>query len=267
MVDSALLSLPRTSTNQIDDISPVNLLQTLITTRHLFRVLLKHSRAFIACRLTCRRLEGFRMSAQRYERVCTLRPTVPLPRTPNPTTILNTDWLTHQVSESDQDDTPLTPTAPQHDTHRTPSSPPPSFRSHASSPSCRRLLESEDPIAIDAERTLNDTFDDGSDSEDGGAGEDRQRLIRSNDTPLAVTERPNSDERPALPRTVTTLPPSSTPAALGAALSAPTRRPTPFNPSRNDGVFANLDAKPERGEKLDEQPPVRPSATVRPSQR
>jgi len=33
----------------------------------------------------------------------------------------------------------------------------------------------------------------------------------------------------------------------------------------NDGVFANLDAKPERGEKLEEQPPVclflRPSST------
>ena len=148
----------------------------------------------------------------------------------------------------------MTPTSP-HDTQNTPSSPPPSFRSRASSPSSRRLLGSENPITTDAERTLNDTFDDGSDSEDDNAGDDRQRLMHNNSS-QATTGPQDSGDRPALPRAVTTLPPSSTPAALGAAITAPTRRPAPINLSQNDGVFANLDAKPERGEKFEEQPPV-----------
>lgn len=168
---------------------------------------------------------------------------------------MNADDLNYQVSEDDRDDATATHSI-SYNTQHTPPSPPPSFRSHASSPSSRRLLDSEDPIATDAERTLNDTFDDGSDSEEEDAGDDRQRLMRSNTT-QATTEQPDNGERPALPRTVTTLPPSSTPAALGAALATPTRRPAPFNQSQNDGVFANLDAKPERGEKLEELPPVR----------
>ena len=134
-------------------------------------------------------------------------------------------------------------------------SPPPSFRSRASSLSSQQLLTSQDPITADAERTLNDTFNDGSDSEEENGPDDRQRLMRSNTTQPLV-EQQNSEDRPALPRTVTTLPPSTTPAGLGAALAVPTRRPASFNPSQNDGVFANLDAKPERGEKLEEQPPV-----------
>lgn len=32
--------------------------------------------------------------------------------------------------------------------------------------------------------------------------------------------------------------------------------------SANDGVFANLNAKPERGEKLEDHPPVRSSALL-----
>ena len=195
------------------------------------------------------------MSSQRYERVCIARPPTPLPSISTSTILSSTNMLSHQVSESDQDDSPMTPVNPQ-DSQPTPSSPPPSFRSHAPSPSSQRLLESEDPITTDAERALNDTFDDGSDSEDENTGDDRQRLMRNNTTQLATAQQDNG-ERPALPRTVTTLPPSSTPGALGAALAAPTRRPAPFNPSRNDGVFANLDAKPERGEKLEELPPVR----------
>lgn len=59
-----------------------------------------------------------------------------------------------------------------------------------------------------------------------------------------------------LQRTVTEFP-GATPAGVrysnvipGAAL------PSQFA-SANDGVFANLNAKPERGEKTEEQPPVR----------
>ena len=122
-------------------------------------------------------------------------------------------------------------------------------------------------MTTDAERTLNDTFGDGSDSEDEDAADDRQRLMRGNTTQTVTGQREESQDssgRPVLPRTVTTLPPSSTPGALGAALAAANRRPAPFNPSRNDGVFANLDAKPERGEKLEELPPVCHSFLVQP---
>ena len=195
------------------------------------------------------------MSSQRYERVCRLRPVVLRPSSFHSKAEIDADGIYYQISEDDRDDATVTPTIP-HDTQHNSPSPPPSFRSYASSPSSRRLLDSEDPIATDAERTLNDTFDDGSDSEGEDAGDDRQRLMRHNTT-QADTEQRENGERPALPRTVTTLPLSSTPAALGAALAMPTRRPAPFNQSQNDGVFANLDAKPERGEKLEELPPVR----------
>ncbi len=170
----------------------------------------------------------------------------------------STDLSCIQVSGNDQDDTQMTPNTPLHDVPNTPSSPPPSFRSRPSSPSSRHLLASHDPLASDADRTLHDTFDDGSDSENENPEDDRQRLMRSNTNHTIQEQRQNGD-RPAIPRTITTLPPPTTPAALGAALNVPTRRPASFNQPQNDGVFANLDAKPERGEKLEEQPPVRPS--------
>lgn len=63
--------------------------------------------------------------------------------------------------------------------------------------------------------------------------------------------------RPSLPRSITQFPgavPSITPnVPARPAGGAPF---VSFSHS-NDGVFANLDAKPERGEKIEEQPPVR----------
>ena len=140
-----------------------------------------------------------------------------------------------------------------HDRQQSPASPPPSFRSRTSSPSSRRLLTSDDPIATDAERTLNDTFDDGSDSDGEGRGEDdRQRLMRSNTTASTAGSRslhpvqpiPASQPAPEAPRSVN-LP--ARPPATNHSFSS-------FQ--NNDGVFANLSAKPERGEKTEEQPPV-----------
>lgn len=143
-----------------------------------------------------------------------------------------------------------------------PSSPPPSFRSRASSPSSRRLL-SEDPVATEAERTLADTFDDGSESDEEcqNNGDDRQRLMRSNTIQSNTDQRAVYDgDRPNLPRTVTRFPGGEVPPV---AFNVPARPYTTAPPSSlshsNDGVFANLNAKPERGEKLEEQPPVRPS--------
>ncbi|KAL2039495.1 hypothetical protein N7G274_007767 [Stereocaulon virgatum] len=159
-----------------------------------------------------------------------------------------------RVSANDQDDaleySPRT-SRPE----PTPSSPPPSFRSRASSPSSRHLLSS-DPIASEAERTLADTFDDGSDSDDDGNNEedDRQRLMRANTAQSECENRVVYDgERPDLSRDATRFPIATSPAT-----SRPVRPVggAPFSSfSHNDGVFANLNAKPERGEKLEEQPP------------
>ena len=146
-----------------------------------------------------------------------------------------------------------------YDSQPIPSSPPPSFRSRASSPSSQHLI-SQDPIASDAERTLADTFDDGQASDDEGdnEGDDRQRLMRRAST---VQEQENSSANWSTVR-------QTQPISGGQANSAIANVPVPsvrapssgtayatFS-SSNDGVFANLDAKPERGEKTEDQPPV-----------
>lgn len=210
------------------------------------------------------------MSSQRYERVsiarcsayrCFLKPL---------RTILK---VLVQVNAQDDDDAPPS-IAQQH----TPSSPPPSFRSRSVSPSSRHLLR-DDPLHRNStDQTLADAFDD-SGSEAGDEPDDRQRLMRAQPDPWSGTD-PNH-----------TSPAETAGAGAGAASSfganndvqtqsnpAPTRAPTralqrsstilPFfggtsssNSNRhisssNDGVFANLAAKPERGEKNEDMPPV-----------
>lgn len=162
-----------------------------------------------------------------------------------------------RVSSNDEEDCQETSQRPSN-TETTPSSPPPSFRSRASSPSSRHLL-SEDPITTEAERTLADTFDDGSDSDDEGhnEGDDRQRLMRANTHQSESEERVLHDgDGPNLPGAVTRLPIVVPPVSSNTP-ARPYTGATPFSTfsHSNDGVFANLSAKPERGEKLEEQPP------------
>ncbi|CAL3971789.1 unnamed protein product [Diplocarpon coronariae] len=149
-----------------------------------------------------------------------------------------------RVSANDAE-SPISPTRP--------SSPPPSFRSRASSPTSRLTLSS----AVDQD--LADTFDaDGSDSDEENTGDDRQRLMRGSPT--------SSSSPPREQRDVTTTPTAEAPRPLVQ------RRPTQFpvyavppppangrvygGGSGSDGVFANLSAKPERGEKVEEHPPT-----------
>lgn len=62
--------------------------------------------------------------------------------------------------------------------------------------------------------------------------------------------------RPAvLQRTVTEFP-GVTPAGVRQSIVPGAAVPNQYT-AANDGVFANLNAKPERGEKTEEQPPVR----------
>ena len=130
-----------------------------------------------------------------------------------------------------------------------PSSPPPSFRSRDSSPTSRRLL-AQDPLSNNANQDLADTFDDGADSDAENDGDDRQRLMRADpntastngsdvgSTPTATLSPPRVERR------VTELP-AFRPSPRGQA-PAPT----------NDGVFANISAKLNPGEQLEEKPPV-----------
>ncbi|KAL9111706.1 MAG: hypothetical protein Q9227_003981 [Pyrenula ochraceoflavens] len=141
------------------------------------------------------------------------------------------------------DDSEIAPPTPQSNPP-VPSSPPPSFRSRASSPASRHLL-SEDPLSTEAEQNLADTFDDGELSDGEEVVDDRQRLMRADpEMPNAVPEGSTTPRAPGIQRRVTELPAFTPPAG--------SRGPRPVN----DGVFANLAAKPEKGEKLEELPPT-----------
>lgn len=144
-----------------------------------------------------------------------------------------------RVSANDED----TPTSPQ-----IPNSPPPSFRSRASSPTSRHNAE--------VDQNLADTFDaDGSDSDEDNDGDDRQRLMRgtpssssteqinTQSTTISETSRP-----PIIERSVTHMPAFVPVPAPGGRVYG--------GGSGSDGVFANLSAKPERGEKVEEHPPT-----------
>lgn len=108
-----------------------------------------------------------------------------------------------------------------------PSSPPPPFRSRSPSFTSTRQGSYHESHQVD--QTLEDTF--GNDDDNDGEDDDRERLIRNASTPSA---------------------------RHGVRFQVPistSDRSGPAAPS-NDGVFANLNAKPERGEKLEEHPPV-----------
>ena len=176
------------------------------------------------------------MSSQRYERV---RTSWPKPRHPIPTADQGMDDadIDIQVSANDEESS-LSP--------QTPTSPPPSFRSRASSPSRHH----DAPV----DQNLADTFDaDGSESDEDNDGDDRQRLMRGTPTTSSteqlnlVSTTPGATPRPPIiERRVTHLP-----------VFAPTRTGRVYGGgSGSDGVFANLSAKPETGEKAEEHPPV-----------
>ena len=177
------------------------------------------------------------MSSQRYERVRTRRPSLA-------TQAVNSrldayDANTHLQVSANDDASPLSP--------QTPSSPPPSFRSRASSPTSRHTESTVD-------QNLVDTFDaDGSDSDEENDGDDRQRLMRgtptSSSTEQLSTETTTAEtpRAPIIERRPTRLPEFVPTAPTGRVYGGG---------SGSDGVFANLSAKPEAGEKTEEHPPV-----------
>lgn len=155
------------------------------------------------------------------------------------------------MADHDEDDSsPMN----AHPPFQIPNSPPPSFHSRASSPTggaSRRLL-ADDPLETDADRTLADTFDspsddDDSDDENGDGMDDRQRLMRGQ--PQSPVDDDASNPRAGIQRRVTQLP--------AFQPQTDSSRGRIYGGGQNDGVFANLSAKPSRGEDLEEKPPVR----------
>jgi hypothetical protein len=145
-----------------------------------------------------------------------------------------------QVAGNDEDDSSV---ASRGNQQWPPASPPPSFRSRSSSPTgaaSRRLL-ADDPMPAQEDRTLADTFDsDSDDDEDDDGRDDRQRLMRGN---------PRTEDEPAAPgiqRRVTEIPAFNTQTPSSARVYG----------GGNGGVWANLSAKPTRGEDAEEKPPV-----------
>ncbi|KAK7991304.1 hypothetical protein PG988_000098 [Apiospora saccharicola] len=131
-------------------------------------------------------------------------------------------------------------------------SPPPSFHSRASSLERRR--QGVDP-------TLADAFDNDDDDSDDDEPDDRQRLVRGNSFPVDSGNSNAPSQRhpmaPALPPRQPTQWPTTTPTP--SAASNPTHVPgrTYGAGIQSDGVFSNMMARPERGEKIvEEQPPT-----------
>lgn len=171
---------------------------------------------------------------------------------------------TPQVNAHDEEDDshsyPLNSTRPDF----TPSSPPPSFHSRSTSLSSRRLLH-DDPLRHE-DQTLADAFGDEGASDDEDEVDDRQRLMRAipdSRSPTEIAQHtaasssdPRPDEQsPGTPRRPTMLP----------AFSAPNTAGSRSVMASNDGVFANLAAKPERGEKNEDLPPVSGSSNYSPN--
>ena len=135
----------------------------------------------------------------------------------------------------------------------TPTSPPPSFRSRASS---RQRTETHSLLSNE-DRELADTFDSPSDDESDDTPhtlDDRQRVMSGRSAPTTEPTTPTiPDGRPAVERRVTQLPAFNT--TPNSNMNA---RTYGGGNAVHDGVFANLSAKPTRGdtEQLEEKPPT-----------
>ncbi|KAJ5082836.1 hypothetical protein N7532_011879 [Penicillium argentinense] len=163
-------------------------------------------------------------------------------------------------AHDEEDDSQSYQLNPQRSGHN-PTSPPPSFRSRSSSPSSRRLLHG-DPHRNDDEQTLADAFGSEDESDNDEEPDDRQRLMRANpDTRSSA----GNDQTGAAASSSERRSDGQDQSRISALARRPTILPnfaptSPGTGSRsvavsNDGVFANLAAKPERGEKNEDLPP------------
>lgn len=128
-----------------------------------------------------------------------------------------------------------------------PSSPPPSFRSH---PSSRRHSRDNARRNSEEERDLDDAFDAPSDADDDDDEDtrDRRRLMGNTASSPVSAQAPRPD---APARTQTAIPTFTNATPAGGS-----GRVIGGGSQANDGVFANISAKPKVGEDLEEKPPV-----------
>lgn len=193
------------------------------------------------------------MASQRYERVSARPTTQSQQRHPyHSPTPAHTDMPALQIAADDETTSPTNLNSSAY-----PTSPPPSFRSRNSS----RRQSRDDARQSEEERDLNDAFDAPSDDED--ENQDQRRLIPSSgsrrnsadSSPATSPTEPNNSStlsRPSIPdRRVTEIPVFTPSAAPGS-----TQRVVGGGSSANDGVFANITAKPRAGEDLEEKPPT-----------
>ncbi|KAI0397939.1 hypothetical protein F5Y17DRAFT_454524 [Xylariaceae sp. FL0594] len=150
-------------------------------------------------------------------------------------------------TQDDDPDTPTTPSAlhPQ----RIPNSPPPSFHSRASSPERRRQ---------DLNSDLADAFDtDGESSDD--EPDDRQRLVRAHSFPVSqstpASTTASADGQSGLPGASQQAIQGHPGAGASSGGSAPRSSRIYGGGIQSDGVFSNMTARPERGEKIVEEAP------------
>lgn len=136
-----------------------------------------------------------------------------------------------------------------------PNSPPPSFRSRNSSR--RNSAQHDHHRDEDADRDIDDAFAAPSDdeSEHDGPDADRRRLVQSSDRDSSPEAPAPEVQPPRLGRRVTEIN-----MFLPGGSRSNNNRVIGGGSSANDGVFANISAKPIRGEELEEKPPVRSSA-------
>lgn len=184
------------------------------------------------------------MSSHRYERVSRRPSTRLLLRDREAGKTREADDTFQQVAAEEKDDAATT------DSPTTiPTSPPPSFRSRVSS----RRQSRDDEHQSEQERNMNDAFDAPSDDEDADEDtRDRRRLISGDTTPPSRDQDASAEggdaQRPSIPqRRVTEIPVFAPTAPSGRVIGGS---------QSNDGVWANLNAKPRPGDDVDEKPPT-----------
>ncbi|KAL7620070.1 hypothetical protein AAE478_010619 [Parahypoxylon ruwenzoriense] len=143
-------------------------------------------------------------------------------------------------TQDDEVDSPIIPASlrPQ----PIPNSPPPSF--HSRSSSFERRRQNVDPALADA----FDAEDDDSDDEP----DDRQRLVRGNSFPISANSNNQTsngrDERPSGP--------AAQPPQWSSGTNSQQASSRVYGGGiQSDGVFSNMMARPERGEKIVEEAP------------
>ncbi|KAI8965504.1 hypothetical protein F5Y11DRAFT_293464 [Daldinia sp. FL1419] len=140
-----------------------------------------------------------------------------------------------------QDDEPDTPINPPSLRPRAPNSPPPSFHSRASSAERRR--RNVDP-------TLADAFDAEDDDSDDDEPDDRQRLVRGNSFPIPNNPTAQNSSGDAQPFT------GNQTGQFSSGVNAQHAGSRVYGGGiQSDGVFSNMMARPERGEKVVEEAP------------